>query len=227
MNILIKEIKKFSKENWWVYIIFFIALTIIFITEKWNIFEVILVFVCHFLGDLLMMMMWHYYSVKDYKKGAISQAIWNIIFLIIGLYAIFSSGEWQYFLPTFAFIMWAVKTYFLQVKSKDIKFLNVQSVIFLNIIILIIYIYFNLFDTFYSVIQFVGFCIWATGLIIQESKKRYIFYVLGTFLIAVGSVIWVYYNFLDWNIKWTSISYFLLPLTVVVFYLKNIKKYLK
>ena len=226
MNTLLKEIKSFSKQNWWIYIVFIICLIVIFITEKGSLLEVTLIFISHFLWDLLMMMMWGYYADKKFKEWAISQALWNIVFLLIWIYAIFKSAEWQYFLPTFAFIMWAVKTYFLQVKSKDLKFLNVQSVVLLNVFIAGIYIYFNLFESYYSVIQFIGFCIGSSWLILQKSKPRYIFYVLGTFLIWVGSAIWVYINFLDWNVLWTSISYTLLPLTVVVFFLKNIKKYL-
>ena len=226
MNILLKELKKFSKENWWIYIIFVFCLIFIWYTDKWDIIEVIFVFFAHFLWDLFMMMMWDYYWKKQLKNWAISQAIWNIIFLLIWIYAIFKSQEWQYFLPTFAFIMWAVKTYFLQVRQKDIKILNIYSIFLLNTIIFIFYIYYGLFETYYSVIQFFGFTIWALWLIMQDSKKRYIYYVFGTFLIALGSFIWIYYNFLDWEILWTSISYFLLPLTVVIFYLKNLKKYL-
>jgi hypothetical protein len=226
MDILILEIKKFSKENWWIYIIFTICLITIWYTEKWSILEVVLVFCAHFLWDLFMMMMWEYYSKKKFKEWAISQALWNIVFLLIWIYAIFKSSEWQYFLPTFAFIMWAVKTYFLQVKSKDIKFLNIYSVLILNLAILLIYIYFGLFDSYYSYIQFLGFTIWSSWLILQDSKNRYTYYVLGTFLIALGSFIWIYINFFKWIVLWTNVSYFLLPLTVVIFYLKNLKKYL-
>ena len=226
MNILILEIKKFSKENWWIYIIFTICLITIWYTEKWSILEVVLVFCAHFLWDLFMMMMWEYYSKKKFKEWAISQALWNVVFLLIWIYAILKSSEWQYFLPTFAFIMWAVKTYFLQVKSKDIKFLNIYSVLIVNLAIFLIYIYFGLFNSYYSYIQFLGFTIWSSWLILQDSKNRYTYYVLGTFLIALGSFIWIYINFFKWIVLWTNISYFLLPLTVVIFYLKNLKKYL-
>jgi len=226
MNILLKELKKFSKENWWIYVIFIFCLFVIWYTDKWDMVEVIFVFFAHFLWDLFMMMMWDYYWKKQLKNGAISQAIWNVIFLLIWVYAIYKSQEWQYFLPTFAFIIWAVKTYFLQVKQKNIKILNIYSIFLLNSIIFIFYIYYGLFETYYSVIQFFGFTIWALWLIMQDSKKRYIYYVFWTFLIALWSFIWIYYNFIDWKILWTSISYFLLPLTVVIFYLKNLKKYL-
>ena len=226
MNILLKEIKLFSKQNWWIYIIFIVCLFFIWLTWKWNIIEVILVFIAHFFWDILMMMMWSYYAEKKFNYWAISQALWNIIFLLIGIYAIYKSSEWQYFLPTIAFIMWAIKTYFLQVKKIDIKVLNVYSIIFVNIIIFITYLYLNLFWNIYSYIQFLGFAIWSTWLIMQNTKNRYIYYVWWTALIALGSFIWIYYNYLDWNILWTSISYFLLPLTVVIFYLKNIKKHI-
>lgn len=227
MKLLLEEIKKFSRQNWWIYIIFLICLSIIWYTEKWSILEVSLVFFAHFIWDLLVMMMWEYYSKKQFQHWAISHILSNFTFMLIWLYAVFYTWEWQYFLPTFAFMMWGIKTYFLQVKSKEIKFLNVHSVLLMNFIIFLIYIYFGLFWDLYSYIQFFGFVIWSTGLIIQDNKKRYFYYVLWTFLIALGSFIWIYVNYLDWIILGTSISYFLLPLTVVVFYLKNIRKYMK
>lgn len=226
MNLLLKELKIFSKNSWGVYAVFFICLFIIWYTERWSIFEVSLIFIAHFLWDLLMMMMWAYYAEKKYKEWAITQALWNFVFLFIWFYAILKSAEWQYFLPTFAFIMWAIKTYFLQVKSKNISFLNGYTVLFLNTIVFFIYLHFNLFWSLYSYIQFLGFTVWAIGLIIQNPKERYIYYVWWTSLIAIWSFMWIYANYIDWNILGTSVSYFLLPFTVVIYYLKNIKKHL-
>jgi len=170
MNILIKEIKNFSRQNWWVYIIFLICLLIIWYTEKWSILEVTLVFFAHFLWDLLAMMMWDYYSKKEFKYWAISHISSNIVFMFILLYAVFYSLEWQYFLPNIAFILWWIKTYFLQVKSKDIKILNLYTLLFVNLVIFVIYVYFDLFWEFYSYIQFLGFVLWSTCMIIQKNK---------------------------------------------------------
>ena len=56
-NVFYKELRLFSKANWWVYIIFILCLFTIWYTNKGNIYEVSLVFISHFLGDLLVMMM--------------------------------------------------------------------------------------------------------------------------------------------------------------------------
>jgi hypothetical protein len=34
MNLLLKELKKFSKENWWVYVLFFAALFLVAYTGR-------------------------------------------------------------------------------------------------------------------------------------------------------------------------------------------------
>lgn len=225
MNIIFQELKNFSKQNFWVYIMLIIYLFIIWATEKWSILEVFIVFIVHFIWDLCLMMMWSYYAKKNFTYWAISQVLWASVFFLIWIYAIFKSWEWQYFLPNIAFIMWSVKTYYLQVKSKDIKFLNIYSVLIVNFIILLIYLYFWLFTSLYSFIQFIGFCLWSSALILQDSKKRYTYYIIATMIIAIWSFIWIIQNYQIWNIVWTSVSNFLLPLTVVIFFLRNFKKY--
>jgi hypothetical protein len=66
-KILLKEIKIFAKSNWWIFVIFTLCLAIIYKTNTGNIFEISSVFVLHFSGDLAVMMMLYYFSIKNNK----------------------------------------------------------------------------------------------------------------------------------------------------------------
>ncbi len=130
MNLLLKEIKLFSKQNWWIYIIFIICLFIIYKTGSWNLVEISLIFALHFLWDAFMMMMWDYYANKDYKKWTLSQ-IWGFTtFFVIWLYAWLSNWKWNYLLPQTVFIWPAIKWYFEEVKNKKSKILDYKIVLF-------------------------------------------------------------------------------------------------
>lgn len=140
-NLLLQEIKVFSRENWWIYIIFFICISIIYYTNTGNIFEITIVF-------------------------------------------------------------------------------------FLWLIILWFYFYFDFINSFGQFLQLIWFTIFASFLSINDEKIKYFWSLVGIFLIFLSSGLETYSSFLISNIKWIDISYTLLPLTVFVFYFKNIKKYL-
>ena len=124
MNIFIKELKLFSKQNWWIYIIFIICLFIIYKTGSWNIIEVCLVFMFHFIWDVFVMMMWDYYSKKENKKALYSQ-IWSfIIFWIIWIYAWLSAWKWSYLVPQILFF-WPIIKWF----NPSFKWLNAYFMI--------------------------------------------------------------------------------------------------
>ncbi len=226
MNLLLKEIKKFFKQNWWVFIIFSICLFIIWYTNKWNIYEVLIIFLLHFSWDLLIMMMWDYYSIKKYKKGSIAQFWSSFIFTIISLYAWFFSGKWYYLLPQISFWLSAIKSYFKEVRKKDLLFINWWLLIIINLIIIIIDYYLGFIGTIYYFIQILWFAFFSTALSLKNQKIKYFLSLIWIFMVPFWAMISVFNSYNIWEIKWIDISYMLLPLTVLVVYLKNIKKYL-
>lgn len=225
-KILIKEIKIFIKSNWWIFVIFVLCLAIIYNTNTGNIFEISIVFILHFLGDLFVMMMAYYFSVKNNNKRLFFQILQSFIFTLLGFYAGFSAWKWHYLLPQIVFILPAIKWYFLEFKGKNIKFLNWKLSFLLNLWIILINFYLGLLTNIFSFIQILWFAFFSIGLILIKEKQKYIFSLVWIFFITLWWLNVVIDSFLISNIKWIDISYTLLPLTVLVFYIKNFKKFI-
>lgn len=217
----LEELKKFSKENWWIYIIFIICLFIIYKTGSWNLLEVSLVFIFHFIWDIFVMMMWDYYSKKEDEK-AIKAQIWSFtIFWLIWIYAWITSWKWSYLVPQILFF-WPIIKWF----NPKIKWLNHIFMWWVWIIVLIIYYYLWLINNISVLIQIIGFIIFPIALIINNNRIRYFLSLLWIFLIFLGSAFMLYSWFIEWKVIWTDLSYTLLPLTVFIYYLKLFKKYI-
>jgi len=221
MNILFKELKEFSRQNWWIYIIFIICLYVIYITNSWSLLEVSLVFGFHFLWDIFVMMMWDYYSKND-DKNALKSQIWSfIVFWLIWIYAWITAWKWSYLVPQILFF-WPIVKWF----KKDIKWLDYKFMIVIWLIVLILYYLFNLISNIWVFIQILWFIIFPISLILTNEKLRYFGNLLWISFIFFGSAYLLYNWFVEKNIIWTDLSYSLLPFTVFIFYLKNLKKYL-
>lgn len=221
MKIIFEEIRKFTKENWWIYIIFIICLCFIYITNSWSLLEVSLVFVFHFLWDIFVMMMWDYYTKNDEKNALRSQIGSFIIFWLIWIYAWLTAWKWSYLVPQILFFLPIIKWY-----KKDIKWINYKFMIVLWIFVLILYYLLNLISNIWMFIQILWFIIFPISLILINEKLRYFWNLLWISFIFFGSACLLYNWFIEKNIIWTDLSYTLLPFTVFVFYLKNLKKYL-
>jgi hypothetical protein len=221
MNIILKEIRLFSKQNWWIYILFIFSLFIIYKTNSWNLFEVALVFIFHFFWDICVMMMWDFYSKKQEKKALYAQ-IWSfIIFWLIWIYAWISSWKWSYLVPQILFF-WPIIKWF----KPNFKWLNSFFMLWVWIFVLIMYYYLWLIHSLTVFIQILWFIIFPISLIIKNNKTKYFWSLLWIFLIFLGSSSMLYSWFIEWKVIWTDLSYTLLPFTVFIYYIKLIKKYI-
>ena len=221
MNLILKEIKLFSKQNWWIYILFIISLFIIYKTNSWSLIEVALVFMFHFFWDICVMMMWDFYSKKQEKKALYAQ-IWSfVIFWLIWIYAWITSDKWSYLVPQILFF-WPIIKWF----KPKFKWLNSIFMLWVWIIVLILYYYLWLIHNITIFIQILWFIIFPISLIIENNKVRYFWSLLWIFLIFLGSSFMLYNWFNEWKIIWTDLSYTLLPFTVFIYYLKLIKNYI-
>ena len=221
MNLLFREIKLFSRQNWWIYMIFVICLYFIYVTNSGSLLEVSLVFAFHFLWDIFVMMMWDYYAKND-EKNALKSQIWSfVIFGIIWIYAWLSSWKWSYLVPQLLFFWPIIKWYF-----KQVKFISINFMIIIWILVLSLYYLANLITSIWVLIQILWFIVFPISLILKNEKLRYFGNLLWIILIFIGSASLLYSWFINKNITWTDLSYTLLPFTVVMFYLKNLKKYI-
>ena len=221
MNVFFSEIKEFSRQNWWIYIIFLLCLFVIYKTDSWSILEVSLVFAFHFLWDIFVMMMWDYYAKNEDKKALKSQ-VWSfIIFGIIWIYAWLTSNKWSYLIPQLLFF-WPIVKWF----KPNIKWLNLNFMLFVWIIVLSWYFLLWLVPSYWVFIQIMWFIIFPISLILINEKLRYFWNLIWISFIFLGSAALLYDWFITKAVIWTDLSYSLLPLTVLVFYLNNLKKYL-
>ncbi len=224
MNLLLREIQLFSKSNWWIYIIFLICIFIIWKTETGNIFEITLIVFFHFLWDIFMMMMWDSYAIKDYKKWNIYQLFWFLIISSVCVYSFFSFWESQYLLLQILFGFSALKSFLSVINGKYVFYFH-PAVSFI-LAIFIGYFFLSSEHSFYSTLQLFWLSLIAFSLALESDRKKYFLFLFWNFICIIASWIWVYVNFLDGNVFGTSISFTLFPLTVFVFYLKNLKSYL-
>ena len=235
INLIIKELKQFIKNNWWIFIIFLVCLFFIWKTNYWNIYEVIILFIIQFAGDLCVMIMWDYYSkinwknkkqdLKHIKYWLYAQSISFIIFCFIGLYAWFYREIWSYLLPQLLFI-WPLIQWYL--KLFNIRFnINWKFLLFLWIILFYVYYYFWFIENIWVLIQVLWFIIFPISLILNNEKIKYFLSLIWIFFIFLGSLFLLSNWFLNHNISWVDVSYTFLSFTVFVFYLKNLKKYIK
>lgn len=221
MNLFLKEIKTFSKQNWWIYIIFIICLFIIYKTGSWNLFEVSIIFFIHFLWDIYVMMMWNFHSKNENRKALLAQ-IWSfLIFWWIWIYAWLTAWKWSYLIPNLIFF-WPIIKWF----KPNLKWLNSYFMIVVWIFILILYYYLWLILNIAILIQILWFIIFPISLVLKSHKLKYFGSLLWIGFIFLGSTFLLYNWFIEKNINWIDLSFSLLPFTVFIYYIKLIKKYI-
>ena len=221
----LKEIKNFSRENWWIYLILMIALIIVYITWKGNLIEIILLFLANFLWNLFIMTMQWNYTNKNNKIWAIYHVSSVTIFTLISIYWLIILEQYQYIIWQISYILAATKAFTFYNFEKEIKFINEKSLIIINIILFTAFIKLFEFQTF-QILQWIWFTLITTWLVSIKDNLRYWLNVIWISLLVSGSAWWVFNSFNAWNLDWIALWYFILTLTVFVYYLKLIKKYL-
>ncbi|MDA7494802.1 hypothetical protein N8455_00510 [Candidatus Gracilibacteria bacterium] len=220
------ELKNFSRDNWWIYILFIIALSVVYITGKGNIVELIALFFANFVGNLLIMIMQSNYTMKKFKIGALCHISAVTTFTIIAMYGFFMNDQSQYLLWQVTYIGAALKAFTYYNFKKDLSILNEKTFIFINIILYVLFMKYFQFETFH-LIQALGFSLITTGLVSIKDNIRYWLNVIGIFLLSGGSLLGVVTSYMSGNIDGIALGYFILTLTVFVYYIKLLPKYLK
>jgi len=225
---LYKEFSRFSKENWWIYLLLFFCLGIIYITSSGNIAEILAVFFVYVVADICIMNMIVLMDEKNHKMASMFQLLGNTIFTILFVYHFFQSGQLQYILGSTGFILSAVKNiskYHFQV---PLSFINGTSLFIMNVIIFVWAYSFLWNVTFQILFQALGWTFFTSCLVIDDIYRRwkYLLGLIGLSSMVIGSSIGLYVEFFQWNIYGVTLCYFLLPLSVLVVYLKTWRNYL-
>lgn len=231
----LEELKKFSKNNYWVYILLIIALILVYITGKGNLIEIALLFMSTFLWNLLIMVMQKNYSAKKNKIWAVYHVLAVITFSLIAIYWYFILKQSQYLIWQVTYILAATKAFTLYNYWKNIDFLNHKSIWIINIILLFIYlfIYWNNLNNFWEIAIFsssfimaIWFSFVTTWLVSSRDTFRYWANLFWVFFIVIWALIAIILGYMNWNIDWLSLWYFILTFTVLVYYFKLLKKYI-
>lgn len=229
MNIFFSQTLLFCRDNRWIFLIFFISLLFIWITNSWNIIEIFLIFILHFIWDIFIMMMWYQFLKWNIRDWTIYQISSIIIFTLIWIYALIFNWKSNYLIANFWFMFSAISSYYNNILNKKTFILWKISFLILSLFILWIYINNWLINNIWDLFQLLWFLIFPFFLLFRNEKIKYLWSFCWIFFITIWSFTLTYYSFLSSNITWVEISYALLPLTVLVYYIKNIKEviYLK
>ena len=166
------------------------------------------------------MLMWDFYSKGENQKALYAQTFTFVIFGLIGLYTGLVHHNRNYMIPQLLFI-WPILKWFFWWKFLDWKFVWV-----IGLIVIIFYYFVGFLTNLGAWIQVLGFVIFPVSLMFSNNKAKYFGSLIGIFCIFAGSLYFLIQWFLAWNVSGTDLSYTLLPASVFVFYLKNLKKYL-
>lgn len=236
---LINELKNFSKWNWWVYALLIIALIIVYITGKWNMLEIIILFLANFLWNLFIMVMQANYSSNNNKIWALYHVGSVTVFTILSLYSAIKLGQSQYIIWQICYILAALKAFSFYNFWKEIKFLNAWSLWILNLLLIFIFIYFawkqinlwlfnlNFNVELWTILMALWFSFVTSWLVSINDKLRYWLNIIWVIWIVAWSWILLVLSYMNWKIDWISLWYFILTSTVLVYYTKLLPKYLK
>ncbi len=235
----LKELKNFSRSNWWIYMLLAISLVIVYITWKWNIIEILLLFLANFLWNLFIMTMQANYSSNNNKIWAIYHISATSVFTIISIYWLIKLEQSQYIIWQICYILAAIKAFSFYNFWKDIKLLNAWSLWVLNIILIFIFIYFawkqidlwlfnlNFNVELWTILMALWFSFVTSWLVSINDARRYWLNIIWVLGIVAWSWLLLVLSYTKWNIDWISLWYFILTSTVLVYYIKLLPKYLK
>ncbi len=226
IKLFFTKLKDFSKQNWWIYLLLAICLGIVYITGKWSILEIVIIFLANFLWNLFIMIMQDYYTSWNNKLWAINQVVSVSIFTALSLYWYIFKDQSQYLLWQFMYIAAALNTLLIFVYKKDLKILNEYSFLAVNIILFFVFINYIEHQNFH-ILQAIWFSLITSWLVSIKDKVRYWLNIVWIFSLTFWSLWGVISSYYLWSLDWIALWYFLLTWTVLIFYIKLLPNYLK
>lgn len=225
MSMLLQELKNFSKANLWIFFVLALALWIVIITWKWNPFEILILFLVNFCWNLCIMVMQENYTKQNNRTWAYYHVFTVIIFTSIASYWFLFLWQSQYIIWQIAYTAAAAKAFFHYNYQKNITLINEKSWIILNIVLFSWFLlYFQ--PIWYQILQWIGFSLVTTWLMSIKDSLRYWLNIFGIFGVTSGSLWGVIHSYQLWSLDGIALAYFLLTLTVFLYYIKLLKKYI-
>jgi hypothetical protein len=224
----IKEVKSFSRANWWIYIIYFMLLGVILLIEQDKLLSVFIITSLHFVADIFIMMMFSAYSHGENKQGTYYQVMSMLIFMSLKIYTGVIDNSWHYLAADPIYIFAAIKNYRIDIKKSDLKFVNYKTMSVLSLLIIAAlllirkYADAGMLSSASQWVQTAGIFLFAIALSATGNEHLRSELAIIALIAMVGGSAWETANLLiNGKIVGLALSYFLLPLTVLVFYFRN------
>lgn len=222
---LLEQFIIFSRENWWVYILLLSTLAIVVITWRWNIIEIVSIFILNLMAAMCNMLMMSSYKDKRFQEGSIFILLANLLYTCISLYAWIHDGDIQYIFWQASFILTWVQMFVFYNYNYTIKFINIYTIAFLNLVVLYSLIYIVGVEIF-AIIQSFWLAILTLGLIVKNDTQRYFLILSWNNCTVIWSLLILISNYTDGNLLWVTVAYTLLGLSITMYYLKILPEYI-
>jgi hypothetical protein len=222
LDLFSRQLGVFSKTNGWVFLIFFIALAVIFGTNRGDSLTITVIFSLHFMADILIMMMVAEYAAGNFVAGTWYQVLSTCIFCAIKLHAGWVHHNWHYFAADSVYLLAAMKNYSKDVRGKDLPWINTATASLLSLFIIgAVFIPYGLIREVPQWVQMFGIFLFAIALSTTgRERMRYLISMVAMLCMVLGSAWELTRTFIGGNVVGLALSYFLLPLTVLIFYTK-------
>lgn len=204
-------------------------LFIIIFTEKQNLVPIIIVTSIHFVADIFIMMMFSSYSRLNYAQGTYYQIISLLLFLSLKIYTGLIGDGWHYLMADPIYILAAIKNYKIDVMKSNIKIINGITMAILSLVVFLVIYYltqhfynFKIISSSSKLVQTIGIFLFAIALSTTSNERlRYQLSLVALTAMVGGSAWETFSTWQSGKIVGLAISYTLLPLTVLIYYLKK------
>jgi len=228
LTLFCEHVALFSKTNWWIFVVFAFGVLAVAMNSSGDILEISSIFSLHFVADIFVMMMVSEYAVRNFRSGTLYQVTAVTLFLALKVQTGWVHGGWHYLSADVIYVLAAVKNYWKDVRSVDITWINTKTTSIISAIIFFgVYIPNQLIEAPSQYIQTIGIFVFAIALASSQNEKlRYILSIIGLASMVGGSAWESVRTFGQGELVGLAFSYFLLPATVLIFYLKLWRGYM-
>ncbi|WP_420581602.1 hypothetical protein [Reichenbachiella sp.] len=230
LNLFFIEIRKFVSSNGWLIAVYFGLVFLIHSLDEGDFSRVLCISSLHFISDIFIMMMFSAYARGEYRIGTWFQILSFLLFLFLKLNTGLVENEWHYLAADPIYFLAALKNYLLDVKRVNLKWVNPITTGILGILIVVLFYYYNSSSTDIwqssgeRILSF-GIFLFAMALTItrDEMLRSYVSIIALTSMV-LGSALELYNSIIDKinPVSGLELSYVVLPLTVLIYYVKNL-----
>jgi len=222
---LFQQFQVFSRENWWIYLFLVIALGVVIYTGRWNVYEVILVFLVNLSWAMCNMLMMSSYKDKKFIEGSVFIMTANILYTSISLYAWLHDWDLQYIFWQASFLLTGFKALMLYNYKKELQYINFWTIFLLNTAVMYILVW-HIWISLFATIQSLGIASITLGLALKHDIYMYFCILAGNTFVVLGTFCILISDFSAGSILWVTVAYALLWLSICTYNYRILPEYI-